>query len=336
MSISLDSGLADALAATALSHVTREYPNKLDHVLNDAGDVKSPLQLHPIFFGSFDWHSCVHGYWLLVRVAKRFPELPITGDIRMIIDRHFTESAVAGECSYLQGPSRRTFERTYGWAWLLKLSAELADWDHPDGKRWNALLVPLAEIFADWFLEFLPKATYPIRAGTHANSAFALALALDYAGGIPDGTLDAMIREKAEAWFGADADCQAWEPGGDDFLSPALMEAELMRRVLPADEFHGWFGRFLPRLAQGQPATLFSPAQVSDRSDGKIGHLDGLNLSRAWCWRSIARALPSDDPRARLAHESADAHLAVAIREIRGDYMGEHWLATFALLALEA
>jgi hypothetical protein len=336
MSIALDSGLADTLAGTALGHVTREYPNKLDHVLNDAGEVKTPRDLHPIFFGSFDWHSCVHGYWLLVRVSKRFPALPIVGDIRTIIDRHFTEPAVAGECSYLQEPSRRTFERPYGWAWLLKLAAELADWDHPDGRRWSGLLAPLADIFADRFLEFLPKSAYPMRAGTHSNSAFALALALDYARGIPDGALDALIREKAEAWFGGDADCQTWEPGGDDFLSPALMEAELMRRVLPAAEFAVWLNRFLPHLAEGRPATLFSPAEVSDRTDGKIGHLDGLNLSRAWCWRSIARALPTGDPRESLAHQSADAHLNSAIREIRGDYMGEHWLASFALLALEA
>lgn len=336
MSISLDSGLAGGFARLALGHLTREYPNKLDHVLNDAGDVKKPHELHPIFYGSFDWHSCVHGYWLLVRVAKRFPELSVVDEIRMTIDRHFTESAVAGEVAYLQAPSRQGFERPYGWAWLLKLAAELNDWDHPDGRRWSVALAPLADVFAEWFLEFLPKATYPIRAGTHANSAFSLALALDYARAMPDGTLDALIRERAEGWFGGDADCQAWEPGGEDFLSPALMEAELMRRVLPAHEFGSWFDRFLPRLWEQQPATLFSPASVSDRTDGKIAHLDGLNLSRAWCWRGIARALPIGDSRGPLAGATAELHLRSAIREISGDYMGEHWLATFALLALEA
>ncbi len=175
-----------------------------------------------------------------------------------------------------------------------------------------------------------------MRAGTHANSAFALALALDYAGGIPDGALDEMIREKAEAWFGKDADCQAWEPSGEDFLSPALIEAELMRRVLPSGEFMPWLHGFLPHLGEQWPATLFLPAQVSDRSDGKTAHLDGLNFSRAWCWRSIARALPAGDLRGPLAEAAAEAHVISAIREISTDYMGEHWLATFALLALEA
>ena len=336
MSIALDSGLADTFARIALGHLTREYPNKLDHVLNDAGDVHAPRELHPIFYGSFDWHSCVHGYWLLVRVARRFPELPVVDEIRMTIDRHFTEAAVAGEIAYLQEPSRQTFERPYGWAWLLKLAAELAEWDHPNGRRWSAVLAPLADVFAEWFLEFLPKATYPIRTGTHSSSAFSLVLALDYASSLPDGTLDALIREKAEAWFGEDVDCQAWEPGGDDFLSPALMEAALMRRVLPHPDFISWLDRFLPDLAERRPATLFSPAQVSDRTDGKIGHLDGLNFSRAWCWRSIAGALPAGDPRGPLAEATAEAHVASAIREIQTDYMGEHWLATFALLALEA
>lgn len=336
MSIALDSGLADTFARIALGHLTREYPNKLDHVLNDVGDVQAPHQLHPIFYGSFDWHSCVHGYWLLVRVAKRFPELPVVDEIRLTMDRHFTESAVAGEIAYLLEPSRQTFERPYGWAWLLKLAAELADWDHPDGRRWSAVLAPLADVFAEWFLEFLPKATYPVRAGTHANSAFSLALALDYARAVPDGPLDGLIREKAQAWFGGDADCPAWEPGGEDFLSPALMEAELMRRVLPADEFVAWLDRFLPQLVERRPATLFSPAQVSDRTDGKIAHLDGLNFSRAWCWRSIVRALPAGDPRGPLAEAAAEAHVKTTIREISSDYMGEHWLATFAMLALEA
>ena len=336
MSLTLDAGLAEALAATALGHINREYPNKLDHVLNDAGEIKSPRALHPVFFGSFDWHSSVHAHWLLVRISKRFPQLPIVDDIRMAIDRHWTEEAMAGECAYLQEPSRRTFERPYGWAWLLKLSAELSDWDHPDGARWAARLKPLADIFADWFLEFLPKASYPNRAGTHGNSAFALALALDYGGGIADGTLDALIREKADEWFGADRDCQAWEPGGEDFLSPALMEAELMRRVLPAAEFIEWLNHFLPHLGEGRPAPLFAPATVSDRTDGKIGHLDGLNLSRAWCWRSLTRSLPAGDPREALAVQAADAHFHASISAVRGDYAGEHWLASFALLALEA
>lgn len=327
---------ADAYSRVALLNIRREFPHGLAVVLDGPLEQARPRELHPVFYGSFDWHSCVHGYWLLVRVMKRFPELPVADEIRMTIDRHFTESAVAGEVAYLQAPSRQGFERPYGWAWLLKLAAELNAWDHPDGRRWSAALAPLADVFAEWFLEFLPKATYPVRSGTHANSAFALSLALDYASGVPDGALDEMIREKADAWFGGDVDCQAWEPSGEDFLSPTLMEAELMRRILPAGEFVPWFNRFLPHLVEQRPAALFLPAEVSDRSDGKTAHLDGLNFSRAWCWRSIARVLPAGDPRRALAGASADAHVASAIREISTDYMGEHWLATFALLALEA
>ena len=336
MSLKLDSALADKFARIALGHLTREFPNKLDHILNDAGDLRTPRELHPIFYGSFDWHSCVHGYWLLVRLSARFPNLAAADEIRGVIEKHFTAANVAAEVAYLAQPSRQTFERPYGWAWLLKLSAELSAWDHPDARRWSETLAPLAAVFADWFLEFLPKATYPVRAGTHANSAFALRLALDYARAVSHGKLEALISQKAEAWFGEDADGQAWEPSGEDFLSPVLMEGELMRRVLPADRFVVWFSRFLPRVADHQPAALFTSAQVSDRTDGKIAHLDGLNLSRAWCWRSIAGALPAQDARRSIIEAAALEHLHNALDHVAGDYMGEHWLATFALLALEA
>lgn len=336
MSLKLDSALADKFARIALGHVTREFPNKLDHVLNDAADLKGPRQLHPIFYGSFDWHSCVHGYWLLVRLLTRFPDLLSAGNIRAVINSHFTVPNVAIEVAYLAQPFRRTFERPYGWAWLLKLAADLAASNHPDAGRWSRALNPLAVVFADRFLEFLPKATYPVRTGTHANSAFALRLAFDYARAVPNKDLEAQISEKAIAWFGSDADCQAWEPSGEDFLSPTLIEAELMRQVLPVDRFLPWLDRFLPRLVEREPATLFLPAQVSDRTDGRIAHLDGLNLSRAWCWRSIARALPPSDPRHSILEAAAQVHLQSALDHIAGDYMGEHWLATFALLALEA
>jgi len=328
----LTARLASDLARIALGHVMREYPNKLDHVLTGPADLLSPRALHPLFYGSLDWHSCVHGYWLLARIRRRFPEQPVSGEIGQLFATHLTGENVAGELAYLDGPLRGGFERPYGWAWLLMLAAEFARNDASEAET----LQPLAEAFVARFLAFLSKATYPIRAGTHANTAFALALALDYADAAPNAELAAAARERAEAWYGGDADCQAWEPSGEDFLSSALVEAECMRRVLPTESFAPWLDRFLPRLAQGEPATLFRPAVVSDRGDGKIVHLDGLNLSRAWCWRSLATNFASDDPRRPRAETAARSHLDASLANVKGDYMGEHWLATFALLALDA
>jgi hypothetical protein len=326
---------ASRFARLALGHVTREYPNKLDNVMNGPGDVRGPRDLHPVFYGSFDWHSCVHGYWLLARVLRRFPASAEAPEIRALFDAHLTDARVAGEVAYLREPMRATFERPYGWAWLLMLAAELARLDTYDGRRWAAALRPLADAFAQRFRDFLPRATYPVRTGTHFNTAFALALAMEYADTTGDADLRALLAAKAAAWYGGDRDCQAWEPGGDEFLSPALMEAECMRRALPASEFGAWFAAFLPRLAQREPATLFAPAHVSDRTDGKIAHLDGLNLSRAWCWRSLATAIPETDARRRIAIDAADVHLAAGLQHVAGDYMGEHWLASFAALALD-
>jgi hypothetical protein len=216
------------------------------------------------------------------------------------------------------------------------LAAELTRHDDDDGHRWSRALEPLASAFADRFRAFLPKAMYPIRVGTHFNTAFALALTLEYAETVGDRPLATMVRDKATAWYGGDLDCQAWEPGGDDFLSPALIEAECMRRVLDRDAWIGWFDRFLPSMEYRVPGTLFTPVSVSDRSDGKIAHLDGLNLSRAWCWRSLASSWDDDEPRKPIALAAADAHLAASLSHVAGDYAGEHWLATYALLALLA
>jgi hypothetical protein len=336
MAIRLTPAIASKFADLALAHLTREYPNKLTHSLAGPDDVRSPRELHPIFYGSYDWHSCVHGYWLVLRLLDRYPELPQAQAIRAVVDAHFTEANVAGEVAYLSLPHNRGFERPYGWGWLLALAGQLDMMRSPEADRWAATLAPLAGVIAERFLEFLPKATYPLRVGTHFNTAFALALALDFARGAGHSALAGLIENTARRWHERDADCQAWEPSGDEFLSPALMEAELMRRALPLDEFTQWFDRFLPRLSQGEPATLFVPATVTDRTDGKIAHLDGLNLSRAWCQRSLARALPDGDARKTLLDEAAEAHLDVALPHVAGDYMGEHWLATFALLALEA
>jgi hypothetical protein len=334
--VTLDAALASKFAQVALGHLTREYPNKLDHVLASDADAQSPRALHPIFYGSFDWHSCVHGYWLIARLFDRFPGLAEAGRIRAVIDEHFTEENVAAEVAYLQRPASRGFERPYGWAWLLALAGQLHAMQSDDGARWARTLQPLADAFVDRFTEFLPKSTYPLRVGTHFNMAFALTLSLGYARTVGNASFERLLVETARRWFENDAGCQAWEPAGDEFLSPSLMEAVLMRHVLPDARFAGWLDAFLPRLADREPATLFVPATVTDRSDGKLAHLDGLNLSRAWCQRTIARSLPPGDARVAVLKASAAEHLASGIEHVAGDYMGEHWLATFALLALEA
>ncbi len=326
---------ASRFARVALGHVTREYPSKLDHVMADANGVRAPRRLHPIFFGSFDWHSCVHAHWLLTRLCRRIPALPEADRIRQLLDSQFTPDKVAGEVAYLLRPEAHSFERPYGWAWLLMLESELARHGTDEGRRWATVLQPLAEIFVRRFEEFLPLATYPARAGTHSNTAFALLLTLEYSEAIDDRDLSALCRGKARAWYGRDRDCQAWEPSLDEFLSPALIEAALMRRVLAVEEFSAWFAQFLPAAARGAPVTLFEPATVSDRQDGKIVHLDGLNLSRAWCWRLIIDGLPLSDPLRGRAEQTIAAHLRSALERINESYMGGHWLASFALLALD-
>ncbi|HEX9083411.1 MAG TPA: DUF2891 domain-containing protein [Gemmatimonadaceae bacterium] len=333
-STSLTPVLASKFARVALAHVTREYPNLLYHVLNKRADVKSPRELHPVFFGSMDWHSCVHGYWLLATLLRLFPEMREARKIEMLFEAQLRSTKVRAEIKYLRQPLRGIFERPYGWAWLLMLSAELNRHASKKGKGWSDALAPLADAFAQRFLDFLPKATYPTRVGTHFNSSFAVTLALEYAEVTSNDALRRVLVSRARDWYMKDSDCQAWEPGGDDFLSSALMEAECMRRVLKASDFPGWLDRFLPRLAVREPATLFTPAIVSDRSDGKIAHLDGLNLSRAWCWRSIAATWPASDARRGVALEAAETHFAASLPHVAGDYMGAHWLATFALLAL--
>lgn len=335
VSTTLGVDLAERLARIALGHIGLEYPNKLDHLMTAAADVRSPRALHPIFFGSFDWHSCVHSHWLLARLYRRFPALPAAGDIRTLLDGQFTAVKVAGEMAYLESASTRGFERPYGWAWLLMLQGELLRHHSREGQDWAARLAPLAAVFVRRFEAFLPLAIYPIRAGVHSNTAFALVLARDYAEAAQLPAFAALCAQSARRWYGADRGCQAWEPSQDEFLSPALTEAALMADVLGAEQFAAWFEAFLPDVAQGRPATLFSPATVSDRTDGKIAHLDGLNLSRAWCWRRIMAALPSAHPLRGPVAATLEAHLASALGHVAGDYMGEHWLASFALLALD-
>jgi hypothetical protein len=326
----LTAQIAAKFMALTLGHLGREYPHKLDHVLDGPDDARIPSQLHPIFHGSFDWHSCVHGWWQVLRLARLYPELPEAEAVRQRAAAMLTEANFALETAYLARPSARGFERPYGWAWALMLQGEMVQ----HSAAWAQNADEFAHAFAQRFAAFLPLQTYPIRVGTHYNSAFALTLALDWARA-NDGALEMLIEVRARAWYLADRGCQAWEPGGDEFLSGSLCEALLMSRVLGPD-FAAWFDRFLPDCARGQPATLFTPATVSDRSDGKIAHLDGLNLSRAWCWRQIAKAQPKGHAAAALIRATAETHLNAALPHVAGDYMGEHWLASFALLALEA
>jgi hypothetical protein len=327
--VTLDEKMASRVARIALGHVAREYPNKPEHVLDSDADVLRPRELHPLFYGSFDWHSCVHGWWTLLTLRRLVPGMAEAAEIAELAGDSFTTEKVAAELAYLDRPNRRTFERPYGWAWLLYLHLEATR--HPES--WAAKLEPLAHAFAQRLRGFLPVLTYPIRSGAHFNTAFALVLALDWADRF-DADLGAAIRARASGWFESDRDCPAWEPSGDDFVSPSLTEALCMARNLAPADFERWFDAFLPRLANREPATLFTPVTVSDRSDGKIAHLDGLNLSRAWCWRSLAPLLPPDDQAVAMA--AADQHLQAALPHVAGDYMGEHWLATFALLALLA
>jgi len=287
------------LARLPLACLLRELPHKLDHIVADDVPVARPRELHPAFYGCFDWHSAVHGHWMLARLGRT-----------ELFDQTLTPENIAVEVAYLRG--RPHFERTYGWAWALKLATELR------GTRWEAAVRPLAELIRALYRDFLPKQTYPIRAGTHANTAFGLVFALEHARAAGDAALEALIVERAVTYFGGDRDAPvAWEPGGDDFLSPALVEARLMERVLPPERFAPWLAGFLPR------GFALAPALVGDRSDPKLAHLDGLNLSRAWCLRALGMVA------------EADVHLHEGLQHVAtGDYAGEHWLATFAVLAV--
>lgn len=315
----LSSELAGAFARVALANVAREYPRKLDHLLAGAAGEIAPRALHPAFYGSFDWHSAVHMHWLLVRVLRLHPALPLAGEIAAVLDAHLSPASIATELAYFASPAGRTFERPYGWAWLLELHSELLRLGTP---RWVAALSPLAAHIAGRFAEFVSAAPYPMRAGSHGNTAFACVLALDYARTARDELLADSILEAARQWYGADRDAPlAYEPSLDDFLSPALIEAMLMREVLTGAQYGSWLNNFLPP----DLGALAEPPVVSDRSDPKQSHLDGLSLSRAWCFRRLGeRYFPL-----------AERHLEAALPQvIGGDYVGEHWLASFAALAL--
>lgn len=321
---------ANHFARLARDCIQRELPNVIQHAVNSPDDMQRPRALHPAFYGCLDWHSAVHGHWMLVRLLRTVPALSDAAQIRAALDANLTAENLAAEVAYFHGANRQSFSRTYGWAWLLQLATELHGWDDRDGRRWSAHLQPLTDTIVARYLAFLPRQTYPIRTGVHPNTAFGLALALDHARATGHAELAALLVERATTYYAADRDAPAsWEPGGEDFLSPSLVEADLMRRILPPAELATWLHGFLPR---GLPPSLQRPAIVSDRSDPKLAHLDGLNLSRAWCLRAIANALPANEAlRAELA-AAADVHAAAGLAHVAtGDYMGEHWLASFAV-----
>ena len=333
--LNLNAAAASRFARIALGCVGREYPNKPDHVMNSGADAQGPKVLHPAFFGCFDWHSSVHGHWMLLRLLKQFPDLPEAAEIQAVLDAHLAQGPIALEVAYLDAPGRKSFERTYGWAWLLKLDADLRDWDDPRARAWSGALRPLSDRIAKAFGDFLPRLTYPIRSGVHPNTAYSLSLALDYAEAARDAPFAKLIRERSFAWFAPDRDCPlAYEPSGEDFLSGCLEEAALMRRVFPdAAAFRAWLPRFAPRIFSKDGLT---PAIVSDRTDPRIVHLDGLNLSRARSLYGIASGLDSMDPRREALIALADRHAKASLPHIAsGNYEGEHWLATFAVHMLE-
>ncbi len=327
----LDVESASRFAALALDCIHREYPNKLGQVLKDESDLKPPRVLHPAFFGCFDWHSSVHGHWMLTKLLKEFPELPERQQIIDGLTRSLAAENIAGEVEYFANASP-SWERTYGWAWLLQLATELHTWDDPRAEQWADNLEPLAEAVRDRFVEFLPRQEYPVRTGVHPNTAFGLAFAFDYADTVGDDELLESVIAAANRYYTDDADCPLdWEPSGEDFLSPCFEEAALMARVMRSSSYASWLAEFLPSL--GEDGALV-PANVSDRSDPKIVHLDGLNLSRAWDLLVIADRLDDDDLAASL-RVMAQEHLDASLPHITSEhYEGSHWLGSFAIYAL--
>lgn len=321
---------ANRLAALPLKCLQQEYPNKLSQVLANPSELQIPAQLHPAFYGCFDWHSSVHGHWSLVWLLKKFPNMEARTRILQILSANLSKENIHAEVAYFGKPHEKSYERTYGWAWLLKLQQELNTATDPQLNSLAANLQSLTDVLVSRYIEFLPKLVYPVRAGTHTNTAFGMSFAYDYAVQANHSQLQQIIRENARRLFLNDRNCPFdWEPSGTDFLSPCLEEAALMMRVLPEAEFGKWTDSFAPEMSKPS----FSPAlaQVSDRTDGHLVHLDGLNFSRAWNFYAIARAYSG-----KFAHLNAiaDQHFTAALGSIvDGNYEGEHWLASFALQA---
>jgi Protein of unknown function (DUF2891) len=328
-----DAAAAQRFAALALACVHKDYPNKIAHVLASDADVKPPRELTPAFCGCFDWHSAVHGHWLLVRLARTFPDAPFVPAARAALAASLTPKHIAAEVTYMQAPGRADFERPYGLAWLLQLAAELHEWNDPQAREWAQTLAPLERVAAEHLETWLPKLSYPIRIGEHAQTAFALGLVLDWARTTGHSAMAALVEARSRDWYLADRDCpMAYEPSGQDFLSPCLAEADLMRRVLRPPAFAAWLGAFLPHLPTDGTTAWLRPAVVTDPADGKLAHMDGLNLSRAWMLEGIAAGLPPGDPRAASLRATAALHRASGLAAVTGaHYEGGHWLGTFAV-----
>lgn len=330
--IKLDSKLSEIIFKMPTHCIEIEYPNKLGQVLGSDSDLKRPKSLRPVFYGCFDWHSSVHGYWSIIKLLKQFPELDHDGKVRLTLNQHITPENVAVEIAFFNDKNNLGFERTYGWAWLFKLQEELSTWDDNDGKRWKATLQPLVDLLVQRYIEYLPKLVYPIRAGQHDNSAFSLTLSLDYANTVGDELFKNAIIENSVRLFQHDKHCDlSYEPSGYDFLSPCLEEAYLMSKILGKSEYLSWLKDFMPDLFNSSFA--LKPAIVKDRSDGKLVHLDGLNYSRAACLFGLSKVDP------KLAHlkKVGVDHFNYSIGNLsaKDDYMGSHWLGTFALYAVE-
>jgi hypothetical protein len=328
----LDPAALGRFADLALDCVHREYPNKIAHVLASDADARPPRELTPVFWGCFDWHSSVHGHWLLARLARLEPDARFTPAARAALERSFTVEGVRGELAYLGEPGREGFERPYGLAWLLQLGAELREWDDPDARRWAETLAPLEVLAAERLREWLPKLAYPIRGGEHFQTAFAFGLALDWARTAGDSGLESLLVATSREFYLGDRNCPLdYEPSGHDFLSPCLAEADLVRRLLPAGEFAAWLTGFLPQIPDDAGAGWLPIGRVTDRVDGKLAHIDGLNLSRAWMLEGMAASLPVGDLRRISLRAAAAAHAAAGLEGVSDEhYAGSHWLGSFA------
>lgn len=322
----------DRFALLALSCIHQEYPNKIGHVMNSDADVRAPSELTPAFYGCFDWHSSVHGHWLLVRLLRLEPEMPFRDVIIDRLGQSFTDENIADELAYYNSPGRTSFERPYGIAWYLQLVTELHESDDDMMQRWRQTLAPLEHEITAKIKSWLPNLIYPIRLGTHNQSAFAFGLMLDYARTVGDKDLEEMLVEKVLAFHADDTNCPlAYEPSGEDFLSPCLMEADLMRRVFAAEKFAAWLSEFMPTIPVDGAGDWLQPGVVMDPEDGKLVHLDGVNLSRAWALEGISAGLPEADSRHAALQASADLHRETGIASVSDEhYSGSHWLGSFA------
>jgi hypothetical protein len=329
----LNRDLASAFAQLALKGIDQEYPNKPGEVLRGPQDIMSPRAMHPAFFGSYDWHSSVHGHWLLVRLLRLFPDLPGAADVRTRLGAHLTPENITKEAAYWDVKDNRSFERMYGWAWALRLAAELKAWDDPDGRAWAKAMAPLEARLVVLTKDYLPRLTYPVRTGVHPDTAFALGQILDYARAVGDADLERIAATRARDFYLGDRAYPInYEPSGQDFFSMGLNVADLMRRVLTAAEFSKWLDEFIPTLRAGQLGNWAKPAVVSDVTDPQIVQLAGLNLCRAWTLRGVASVLAASDPRRPALEASQQAHEAAGLKYVfSGHYEGEHWLATFAV-----